>query len=552
MNSLIYLLQVSACTCAFYLFYHLFLRHLTFFTINRWYLLITIVLSFAIPAIKITVTPQHPYLNVVHQAAAYITPVQMLPETFNPIVKNTLIAESTFSWLTVIKQLYFGLIAILTTHLLISVIVLFRRLNVRKRIKTADAIILECDHKLGAGSFFKYIFLNTENLSPDAQQQVIIHEMLHARLYHSADRIVAKLAQLVLWFNPFIYFYIWAIEANHEFEVDREMALSTDKNNYANLLLDMAINGRGSIFNNFSKAPLKGRIKMLFTKPSNNMKKAIYLLTVPVVLISCLAFARLKNIQPIPATASAHQQQQLPTKYRQKVKISDEERKQQARFEAYRKTDDYKNKYRDANEVFHKDISVVVSAAVKNKETGKTEAFMVKYNGKEYELRTAYGQEKQLINLLNVGDNINMKVFSSGYSENKPVSITPAYVYKDNKKIFQLVEADKLPDYPFLYERNKVRFADGQISHIVKYPNGKWKTAVFEIVNGYKFYLSFKPDAPDLNGIEWGDHLRLRFVHEVKTAAKEYRINDWVSISKDEQDYGVKNPDFFNKFYTAI
>lgn len=453
MNSLIYLLQVSACTCAFYLFYHLFLRRLTFFTINRWYLLITIVLSFAIPVIKITVTAQHPYLNVVHQAAAYITPVQMLPETFNPIVKKTLIAESTFSWLTFIKQLYFGLIAILTTRLLISVIVLFRRLNIRKRIKTAGAIILECDHKLGAGSFFKYIFLNTENLSPGARQQVIIHEMLHARLYHSADRILAKLAQLVLWFNPFIYFYIWAIEANHEFEVDREMALSTDKNNYANLLLDMAINGRGGIFNNFSKAPLKGRIKMLFTKPSNNMKKAIYLLTVPVVLISCLAFARLKN-QASPTAASPHVQQQQ-AKYRQKVKISDEELKQQAKFEAYRQTDDYKNKYRDASAVFHKDINVLVSTAVKNKQTGKTDAFMVTYNGREYELRTAYGQEKQLVNLLNVGDNINMKVFSSGYAENKPVSITPAYIYKDNKKIFQLVEAGKLPDYPFLYERNK-------------------------------------------------------------------------------------------------
>lgn len=280
------------------------------------------------------------------------------------------------------------------------------------------------------------------------------------------------------------------------------------------------------------------------------MKKAIYLLTVPVVLISCLAFARLKN-QASPTAASPHVQQQQ-AKYRQKVKISNEELKQQAKFEAYRQTDDYKNKYRDASAIFHKDINVLVSAAVKNKQTGKTDAFMVTYNGREYELRTSYGQEKQLVNLLNVGDNINMRVFSSGYAENKPVSITPAYIYKDNKKIFQLVEAGKLPDYPFLYERNKVRFADGQISHIVKYPNGKWKTAVFEIANGYKFYLSFKPDAPDLNGIEWGDHLRLRFVHEVKTAAKEYRVNDWVSISKDEQDYGVKNPDLFYKFYTAI
>jgi hypothetical protein len=45
--------------------------------------------------------------------------------------------------------------------------------------------------------------------------------------------------------------------------------------------------------------PLKKRITMLFTKPTNRMKKVIYLLVVPVVLISCLAFAKLKNEGPV-------------------------------------------------------------------------------------------------------------------------------------------------------------------------------------------------------------------------------------------------------------
>jgi hypothetical protein len=44
--------------------------------------------------------------------------------------------------------------------------------------------------------------------------------------------------------------------------------------------------------------PLKKRIAMLFTKPTNHMKKVIYLLVLPVVMLSCLAFARLKNDAP--------------------------------------------------------------------------------------------------------------------------------------------------------------------------------------------------------------------------------------------------------------
>lgn len=46
MKAVIYLLQVFACSAIFYLFYFLLLRRLTFFTINRWYLLGILLLSF--------------------------------------------------------------------------------------------------------------------------------------------------------------------------------------------------------------------------------------------------------------------------------------------------------------------------------------------------------------------------------------------------------------------------------------------------------------------------------------------------------------------------
>ena len=78
MNALIYLLQVSACTAIFYLFYHLLLHRLTFFTINRWYLLATIFLSFIIPVLTIPVNPQQQHIVVVQQAV-YVNTLQMQP-----------------------------------------------------------------------------------------------------------------------------------------------------------------------------------------------------------------------------------------------------------------------------------------------------------------------------------------------------------------------------------------------------------------------------------------------------------------------------------------
>jgi hypothetical protein len=55
MEWLIYLLKVSACTAFFYAFYYFCLQRLTFFNINRIYLLSTLVISFIIPAMQLQV-----------------------------------------------------------------------------------------------------------------------------------------------------------------------------------------------------------------------------------------------------------------------------------------------------------------------------------------------------------------------------------------------------------------------------------------------------------------------------------------------------------------
>src|SRR4051794_19812070 len=55
MEWLSYLLKVSACMTLFYAFYHFCLQRLTFFSINRIYLLSTLIISFVIPAMQLQV-----------------------------------------------------------------------------------------------------------------------------------------------------------------------------------------------------------------------------------------------------------------------------------------------------------------------------------------------------------------------------------------------------------------------------------------------------------------------------------------------------------------
>ncbi len=555
MNAVVYLCQVSACMGIFYLFYYALLSRFTFFTINRWYLLLTMVISFVIPLLTITVQQQEAYPAIINQVV-YVNQLQI---PAGPMLINAASepVSTPLNWIDALKTFYILSVLALSARLIIIVFKFLTKMRNKKRTRVGGVQIVSGDNSLNNGSFFNYIFLNGDELTADEMRQIIAHEMLHVKLYHSVDRILVKVAQIFLWFNPFVYLYARAIEQNHEFEVDREVGTATDKNKYAELLLHLSVAAGGTLYHNFSMVPLKKRITMLFTKPTHKMKKVIYLLVVPVVLISCLAFAKLKSDEvenrkiENPDIADSDTSK---VKYRQKSKLTPAQRKAndeaRAKSIAYMESAEGKKKMEQANAVQGREIIVTVLRDYNNeKGIFKGEMVKDKSTGVEFLLPSWYGQSKQLNTQIKQGDELTIKVFSAGVNQESPVMITPAYVVKNGNKIFQLAEAGKIPDYPFLYEANKVRFAEGQISNITKYPNGKWKTAVFECVNGYKFHLSFKPNAPDLNNIKWGDHVTLRFVHEVKTGAKTYKIADWVAISTDVKDYGIKNPDWFFKFY---
>src|SRR5882757_3635379 len=103
MGAIIYLLQVSGCMAIFYLFYYFLLNGLTFFTINRHYLLITLVLSFIIPAITISV---HEYTPVIQRVAQinnfrHVTRGAVVAEAQKAFMRPTII-----NWLQILKAVY--------------------------------------------------------------------------------------------------------------------------------------------------------------------------------------------------------------------------------------------------------------------------------------------------------------------------------------------------------------------------------------------------------------------------------------------------------------
>jgi hypothetical protein len=93
-----------------------------------------------------------------------------------------------------------------------------------------------------------------------------------------------------------MYLFTRAIEQNHEFEVDSLLTENRNKQNYAGLLLHLSVNARELVYNNFAKTPLQQRITMLFNARSSKGKQLVYLLILPLLSLSFIAFANMKRI----------------------------------------------------------------------------------------------------------------------------------------------------------------------------------------------------------------------------------------------------------------
>ncbi|MBC7616118.1 MAG: hypothetical protein H7202_08635 [Pedobacter sp.] len=304
MELLNYLLKVSACSALFFAFYLLVLRKLTFFKINRFYLLLSLVISFIIPALQFTIERK-----METSTEVVVSPTVSDSQIVNNVVLLSQIevkslqinATGDFNWLNVLPIAY-GLVV--CTLLLMAIRRLFQLFRQAKAYKTKVNGLMVISKNAGFTncSFFNYVFIDENSLSEKELAVILAHEQVHSRQYHSVDKLIMIIAKAVLWFNPIIYLYDKALEQAHEYEADETTSLKVGTEQYAALLLQLAVSKSSNpLIHNFVKSPIKQRIKMLFNSKSKNMKKLCYLLILPMalglvwLLATEVVYANIKN-----------------------------------------------------------------------------------------------------------------------------------------------------------------------------------------------------------------------------------------------------------------
>ena len=316
-----YIIQVILFQLLFLVVYEALLKKETFFSYNRGYLLLTPILAFLIPLLKIeflgSVIPEET-LGVMLPEVVLGNEISQSIDSASLELKN---AGISINWWALIyfSGVMVSLFIFIKKYLSLSRMFKFQQVRVEKEFR-----IIEIPDSTIACTFFKTIFLGA-SLSAEEKQAIISHELIHVKQRHSVDLLFFELLRILLWFNPLVYIYQSHITGVHEFLADKEVVKHTEKKQYYQQLLNTAFNTQNISFINqfFNHSLIKKRIVMLQKSQSKTIAKFKYLIVLPLILlmltyVSCGVKPKANN-EPVSETVKAQEVTQTQNEWQGNV-----------------------------------------------------------------------------------------------------------------------------------------------------------------------------------------------------------------------------------------
>lgn len=265
MTAVHYLLQVNLYLVLFFVFYKLLLEKETYFMLNRFYLIISGILSLAIPFLR----PEW----FVKQSANYQISVDKL-NIIAARISETPVTAGQFNWAKLVVIIY----ATVTVLLLARFVI--RLFAVQKSVKSDTS-----------GKAFSFFQQKVIDHTLPLLEVIDKHEEIHIRQLHSLDVLLFEVLSILVWFNPVIYYYKTAVKHIHEFLADEQAAsFQGDKEAYALLLLSKALGIHQDALTNtfYNKSLVKKRIFMLHKQRSKKIAILKYGLFLPLFAVTLL------------------------------------------------------------------------------------------------------------------------------------------------------------------------------------------------------------------------------------------------------------------------
>ena len=277
----LYLLKVNIALAILYIAYRLLFREDTFFRLRRGALLSIYLIAFLSPLPDLSgwLSEQGNVSNLVGIYSELLP--KETPLAADPAADSFLWEELGWHVLQVVWLIGIGLLLFRCLAELVTLVRLHRRC--RKVTRNGIPVCL-LPYEEEPYSFFRWIFIPQASGSEAGIDDILVHEVTHARQWHSLDILLGEAVCILCWFNPFAWGLKREIGINHEYLADEEvMRAGFNKKAYQYHLIgvkhpQLAI---ANLYNHFSVLPLKRRIKMLNKRRTRSVGKVKYLALLP-------------------------------------------------------------------------------------------------------------------------------------------------------------------------------------------------------------------------------------------------------------------------------
>jgi beta-lactamase regulating signal transducer with metallopeptidase domain len=282
----LFLLKLSISLSIVWLFYQLFLRRLTFYRLNRWYLLGYTILAFFIPLINIG--PMLADGSSGEPAMVEFIPAigHVQANAVSPAAQRVVFS----GWNGLLLLLLLGGLLLLIR----SAVRWFSLLRLRRqarRVEGTELKIYQVDAPIIPFSFGNAIYINQRLHTEKEWSDIILHEYIHIRQRHTVDILLAELVCILNWYNPFSWLIRYSIRQNLEFIADQQVLDNgVDRKGYQYHLLKVVGEPRYRLANSFNFSSLKKRIVMMNKMRSARLHLLKLLFLVPLVAVLLLAF----------------------------------------------------------------------------------------------------------------------------------------------------------------------------------------------------------------------------------------------------------------------
>ncbi|WP_313216318.1 M56 family metallopeptidase [Soonwooa sp.] len=277
---LLYCLKMITCSAVMYAYYLLFLKDKTFHHYNRFYLLLTVVISVNLPLLKLS----------------YFT-IDVNPKLIF-LFQNLQSTENSINHGIIIHQIFYAVIGLVSVvHIAKLTIGLIRINHIKKTFPHEELQgikFYQTNLDEAPFSFFRNLFWKQSiKMESSVGQQILKHEMVHIEQKHTWDKLFMQIMKSVFWMNPIFYIINKEINLIHEYLADNKAVKRSDTKAFAQMLLESHFPGTTlPATSPFLSSNLKKRLKML-TKSKTKYSYARRIFALP--LLFMLSFAYLVN-----------------------------------------------------------------------------------------------------------------------------------------------------------------------------------------------------------------------------------------------------------------